>query len=54
MEDTQTETQGETAKAAFDWNKKGFVPSERLSLRIDAQEANRYQAKNSKAKLGDL
>lgn len=54
MDDTQTETQGGTDKTAFDWNKKGFVPAERLSLRIDAQEANRYQAKAGKAKLGDL
>ena len=54
MDDTQTETQSGADKTALDWNKKGFVPSERLSLRIDAQEANRYQAKNGKAKLGDL
>lgn len=54
MDDTQTETQGGTDKTALDWNKKGFVPAERLSLRIDAQEANRYQAKAGKAKLGDL
>lgn len=54
MDDTQTETQGGTDKTVLDWNKKGFVPAERLSLRIDAQEANRYQAKAGKAKLGDL
>lgn len=54
MDDTQTETQGGIDKTALDWNKKGFVPAERLSLRIDAQEANRYQAKAGKAKLGDL
>lgn len=54
MDDTQTETQGGADKTALDWTKKGFVPAERLSLRIDAQEANRYQAKAGKAKLGDL
>ena len=52
MDETQTETKKN--KAALDWNKKGSVPDERLSLRIDAQEANRYQAKAGKSKLGDL
>lgn len=52
MDETQTETKKN--KAAPDWNKKGTVPDERLSLRIDAQEANRYQAKAGKSKLGDL
>ena len=52
MDETQTETKKN--KAALDWNKKGTVPDERLSLRIDAQEANRYQAKAGKSKLGDL
>ena len=48
------EAQTGTNKTVLDWNKKGSVPDERLSLRIDAQEANRYQAKAGKAKLGEL
>ena len=51
MDETQSSTDN---KVGMDWKKKGFVPAERLSLRIDAQEANRYQAKNGKAKLGEL
>lgn len=51
MDETQ---ENKTDNAGLDWNKKGSVPAERLSLRIDAQEANRYQAKEGKAKLSEL
>ena len=50
----ETHSDSGNNSSAFEWKKKSSVPDERLSLRIDAQEANRYQAKNGKAKLGEI
>lgn len=53
--DEAQDKDNKTDSAAFDWkNKKGFVPDERLSLRIDVKEANRHQAKEGKSKLSEL
>ena len=52
MEDTQEDKKNE---AGMDWKKnKGFSDSERLSLRIDVKEANRYQAKKGTKKISAL
>lgn len=52
MEDTQEDKKND---AGMDWKKnKGFSDTERLSLRIDVKEANRYQAKKGQKKISEL
>lgn len=54
MIDNQNNDEKNGAKDQFEWNKKGFEPGERLSLRIDVREANQYQAEKGKIKIGEL
>lgn len=46
--ETQDETKNEQTESKKKNSKKGFEESERLSLRIDAIEADKYQAKKTK------
>lgn len=56
MIEEDDDTEGDSKPTQFDWNKnkKGVDDSERMSLRIDAQEAIKYQAEKGKAKIGEL
>lgn len=56
MIEEDDDTEGGSKPTQFDWNKnkKGVDDSERMSLRIDAQEAIKYQAEKGKAKIGEL
>jgi len=49
-EDKDKESTGDGVRRA----KKGFDDDERLTLRIDAQEANKYQAKKNKTSANNL
>lgn len=39
----------EDDEAVFDWKKNGFDKNERLSLRINAKEADNYNARKKKS-----
>lgn len=47
-----TANQDETSQ--MDWNKKGFETSERLTLKINVHEANRYQLRKNKTNPSEL
>ena len=54
VEDEDPEGGGKSPHLDWKKNKKGFDDSERMTLRIDAQEAMKYQAEKGKAKIGEL